>query len=87
MKEFMGWYLGSPTAMGITIVLLVVSVWAGLGYGLSSIGCMTYANAKEVEWEVSSVNQCWILVDGKKYTKSEYSNKFVGSVVTISEEK
>lgn len=57
-------------------------VGLAMAYGAANMTCSSYANGKNQEWKVSFPAQCWIVVEGKNYTKKEYAYKFEGIRVT-----
>ena len=78
MKKFLDWYCNSLVAIALSVVLASFLFTTVAMYGGALLKCSNYANGKGQEYSVYFPNQCWIVVDGKNYTKQEYAYKFEG---------
>lgn len=75
-------YCNSVLAIISSILLIIFLIVGTVVYGATNLKCSNYAHGKGQEYSVYFPNQCWIVVDGKNYTKQEYTYKFEGIKIT-----
>ncbi len=80
--KIIDWYCNSLVAIFLSIILVILLFTATSIYSGTLLKCSNYANGKGQEYSVYFPNQCWIVVEGKNYTKQEYAYKFEGIKVT-----
>ncbi len=81
MSKVLDWWWISVISAFISVVMFIFLLAGGIVYGTTALHCKAYADGKDQDWAVSFPKQCWIVVDGKNYTKQEYTYKFEGILI------